>query len=192
MWYLANKNCVLTKSLDFSYGSTIKTQNWQTKIVFWPSKTGIYSTPSVLKLSQRCSESTKTGTLTVTMRIESTNMVSSPNKHDCLQEDRWQLDSFVPHWDRFGHAEPLPHGFPCPQHRLAQNGPSKCRQNEIMKHEVIEHDWSSKLSSTQLLGGCFGDAVACWRVRFLRNFQVNSYGSESRQQKWSKLKHILS
>ena len=83
------------------------------------------------------------------MRIESTNMVSSPSEHDCLQEDR------------FGHAEPLPHGFPCPQHRLAQNGPSKCRQNEIMKHEVIEHDWSSKLSSTQLLGGCFGDAVAC-------------------------------
>ena len=49
----------------------------------------------------------------------------------------------------------------------------KRRQNEIMKRNVIERDWSSKLSSTQILGGWWFSWLLC-----LRNYQVNPYGSE--------------
>ena len=103
----------------------------------------------------------------------------------CLQEDRWHLDSFVPHWDRFGHAEPLPHGFPCPQHRFAA------------RTRLWSTKWSNTIGLRNFLRpSSLADVLVMPSLAeewdFWGIFRWIRMDLNLRQQKWSKLKHILS
>ena len=122
MWYLANKNCVLTKSVDFSYASK------------------------------------KTVGISIVL---------------------------FPHWDRFGHAEPLPHGFPCPQHRFAA------------RTRLWSTKWSNTIGLRNFLRpSSLADVLVMPSLAeewdFWGIFRWISMDLNLRQQKWSKLKHILS